>query len=302
MKAAEVPLAVAAGVATASALDLKVEDAVVLHDSNRLAVRLLPCDVLARVAPVAHQAGAAFEVEVARRLAETDSPVAELDPRVEPRVYVRDGFAVTLWTYYEPVPSGDVAPREYAHALERLHDGMRPLDLTAPHFTDRVEEAQRLVGNRARTPGLTDADRELLSNTLRRLRRVIVDRGATEQLLHGEPHHGNLLRTKRGLLFIDLETCCRGPIEFDIAHCAPLASMRSGTSWYIGARMPEVVSANYPAADLEVVRACWILMLAMVATWRWDRRDHFPNGRQIGVEFLSELRAALDRYGLDVQG
>jgi hypothetical protein len=42
-------------------------------------------------------------------------------------------------------------------------------------------------------------------------------------------------------------------------------------------------------------------MLAMVAAWRWDCRDHFPNGRQMGVEFVSELRAALERYGLDVQ-
>src|SRR3989440_6254611 len=104
MKASDVPRAVAATKSSASALDLRVDDAVVLHDSNRLAVRLLPCDVLARVAPVAHRAGAAFEVEVARRLAETGSPVAELEPRAEPRVYLRDGFAVTLWTYYQPVP------------------------------------------------------------------------------------------------------------------------------------------------------------------------------------------------------
>lgn len=302
MKAADVQLAIAAGVATASAFDLKVEDAVVLHDSNRLTVRLLPCDVLARVAHVAHRAGSAFEVEVARQLAETDGPVAELDPRVEPRVYVRDGFAVTLWTYYEPVRSRDIGPREYARALERLHDGMRSINLTAPHFTDRVEEAQQLVGNPAHTPELGGADRELLSNTLRSLRRAIVDRGATEQLLHGEPHPGNLLRTKNGLLFADLETCCRGPIEFDIAHCAPLAPARAGISWYADPRMPEVVCANYPAADLEVVRACWVLMLAMVAAWRWDRSDHFPNGRRMGIEFLSALRAALDRYGLDVQG
>jgi hypothetical protein len=300
MQTSHVQSAVGAAMATATALDLKVEDAVVLQESNRLAVRLLPCDVLARVAPGAHHAGAAFEVEVARRLAETDSPVAELDRRVEPRVYVRDSFAVTLWTYYEPVMSRDIAPREYAHALERLHDGMRPIDLTAPRFTDRVEEAQRLVGNRAHTPELADADRELLSNALRSLRRAIVDRGATEQLLHGEPHSGNLLKTKRGLLFIDLETCCRGPIEFDIAHCSPLDSARADTSWYVDARMPEVVGTNYHAADLELVRACWVLMLAMVATWRWDRRDRFPNGRRMGVEFLSGLRAALDRYGLDV--
>ncbi len=163
-----------------------------------LAMRLLPCDVLARVAHVAHQAGAKFEVEVAHRLAETDSPVAELDPRAEPRVYVHDAFAVTLWTYYEPVLSRDVAPPEYGQALERLHAGMRQADVTAPHFTDRVAEAQRLVGTRAHTPELGEADRELLSNTLRRLRRAIGDRGADEQLLHGEPHPGRWHRHQRG--------------------------------------------------------------------------------------------------------
>ena len=173
MKALEVPRAVAAGMSTASALDLRVDDAVLLHDSNRLVLRLLPCDVLVRVAQVAHQTAAEFEVEVARRLAETDSPVAGLELRVEPRVYVRDGFAVTLWTYYEPVASRDVAPPEYAQALEQLHAGMRQIDLTAPHFTDRVAEAQRLVGNRAQTPELADAERELLTNTLRSLPRVI---------------------------------------------------------------------------------------------------------------------------------
>ena len=278
MKASELPRAVAAGMSAASALDLRVDDAVVLHNSNRLAVRLLPCDVLARVAQVVHHAGTALELEVARRLAETDGPVADLEPRVEPRVYVRDGFAVTLWTYYEPVPPRNVAPSEYAQALERLHAGMRQIDVTAPHFTERVAEAQSLVGNRAHTPELADADRELLSNTLRSLRRAIGDRGADEQLLHGEPHPGNLLRTKKGLLFVDLETCCRGPVEFDIAHA------------------PEEVNEHYPAADQDLVRECRILMLAMIATWRWDRDDQFPNGRQLGTEWLSQIRAALDHH------
>jgi hypothetical protein len=281
MKASEVPRAVAAGMTTASALDLRVDDAAVVRDSNRLAVRLLPCDVLARVAHVAQQAGAEFEAEVARRLAETDSPVAELEPRVEPRVYVRDGFAVTLWTYYEPVPSRDVAPPEYSQALQRLHAGMRQIDVAAPHFTDRVAEAQWLAGNRAQTPELADAERDLLTNTLRSLRRAIDDRGAGEQLLHGEPHPGNLLRTKNGLLFVDLETCCRGPVEFDIAHA------------------PEEVGDHYPAANQDLLRECRILTLAMIATWRWDRDDQLPNGRQLGTEWLSQIRAALDRYGLD---
>jgi hypothetical protein len=108
---------------TASALDLTVDDAVVLQNSNKLAVRLLPCDVLARVAPLARQV-AQFEVELAQQLAETESPVAALEPRVEPRAYEREGFVVTLWTYYEPVTPREVSSADYAKALERLHAGM----------------------------------------------------------------------------------------------------------------------------------------------------------------------------------
>jgi len=276
MQASEVPRAVAAALSSASALGLMVDDAIVLHNSNRLVLRLLPCDVVARVANVVHQPGAAFEVELAQRLANIESPVAALEPRVEPRVYVRDGFVVTLWTYYEPVPR-EVAPAEYAHALERLHAGMRQIDMATPHFTDRVAEAQRLVNSPDYTPDLPDADRELLTNTLRRLRRAVVEWGGAQQLLHGEPHPGNLLRTKNGLLFADLETACRGPVEFDIAH------------------VPEEVSEHYPDVDQALLGECRILMLAMVAAWRWDRDDQFPNGRRAAAELLSEMRTALER-------
>jgi Ser/Thr protein kinase RdoA (MazF antagonist) len=266
---------------TASALDLTVDDAKVLHNSNKLALRLLPCDVFARVAHVGHEV-AQLEVELALRLAETESPVAALEPRVEPRVYERDGFAVTLWTYYEPLSPREVLPADYANALERLHAGMRKLDVTTPHFTDRVAEAQQLVASRDRTPALANADRELLSNTLRILRRAIGERGAEEQLLHGEPHPGNVLRTKTGLRFIDLETCCRGPVEFDLAH------------------VPEGVSERYPDADQDLLRECRILVLAMVAAWRWDPGDQLPNGQRAARELLGALREGPPWPALDV--
>jgi Ser/Thr protein kinase RdoA (MazF antagonist) len=255
----------------ASALGLTVDDAIVLQNSNKLAVRLLPCEVLARVAPLAQQV-AQFEVELAQRLAETESPVAALEPRVEPRVYERDGFVITLWTYYDPVTPPEVSPADYANALERLHAGMRKLDVTTPHFTDRVAEAQQLVASRDQTPALADADRELLSSTLRSIRRTIADRGAAEQLLHGEPHPGNVLSTKNGPLFIDLETCCRGPVEFDLAH------------------VPEAVIEHYPDVDQELLGECRGLVLAMVAAWRWDAGDQFPNGQRAARELVSTLR------------
>lgn len=156
---------------------------------------------------------------------------------------------------------------------------MRELDVPTTRFTDRVEQAQRLVANRDRTPALADADRKLLGDTLRNLRRAIAERGAPEQLLHGEPHPGNVLTTKNGLLFIDLETCCRGPVEFDLAHA------------------PEEVGEHYPGVDQDLLRECRILVLAMITAWRWDRADQLPNGRQLGTEWLGQIRAALDRNG-----
>jgi hypothetical protein len=283
MQASEVARAVAAVMSIASALELTVDDAIVLHNSNKLTLRVLPCDVLARVAPVAHQI-AQFEVELAQRLVESGCPGAALEPRVEPCVYERDGFVVTLWTYYEPVTSPAVSPADYATALQRLHAGMRTLDVPAPHFTDRVDQAQQLVASRDHTPALADADRELLGDTLQALRRGIGERGGAEQLLHGEPHPGNLLTTNNGLLFIDLETCCRGPVEFDLAHA------------------PEEVSEHYPRADRDLLRECRILVLAMITTWRWDQGDQLPNGRRLGTEWLGQIRAAPERTGLDVYG
>lgn len=281
MHVSEVPRAVAAALSTASALGLNADDAVVLHDSNRLTLRLLPGDVLARVTPLVPGARqvAQFEVELARRLAASGCPVATLDPRVEPRLHERDGFAITFWTYYEPATPHQISPADYAEALGRLHSGMREVDVTTPHFTERIELAQQLLAQHDRTPALADADRELLAHTLRSMGRAVHERGAAEQLLHGEPHPGNILSTSGGLLFIDFETCCRGPVEFDLAHA------------------PEEVGEHSPGADRELLRECRILSLAIVTVWRWDRTDQFPDGHRLGTQWLHQIRTALDRHG-----
>jgi thiamine kinase-like enzyme len=185
---------------SASLLGLAANDAAVLHNSNKLTLRLQPCDVLARVAPAAHQV-ARFEVDVAQRLAEVGSPVAALA-----------------------------------------------------------------------SPGLADPDRVFLASTLDRMRRAVSESGRPEQLLHGEPHPGNLLLTRTGPLFIDFETCCRGPIEFDLAHA------------------PDEVADQYAGVHHRLLRHCRTLMLAMITAWRWDRDDRFPDGHRLGIEWLNELR------------
>jgi aminoglycoside phosphotransferase (APT) family kinase protein len=213
----------------------------------------------------------ATEVEVVKRLAENDSPVAGLDPRVEPRVFVHDGFAITLWTYFAPVrrmlPSAD-----YAQVLECLHAGLRQIDVPTPHFMDRVAATQQDVASRDVTPDLAETDRALLANTLRDLSETIVNRRAAEQILHGEPHPGNVLKTKNGPLFMDFEDSVHGPVEFDLA-------------W-----VPKEVSERYPDADQALVGEFRGVVLAMIAAHRWSRDDQHPSGRQSGVAFLNALR------------
>ncbi|MPY58580.1 phosphotransferase [Streptomyces spongiae] len=279
MEPSELRHAVQAARATASELGLQVDDAIVIHNSDRVALRLLPCDVLARVAPSRHLAGTEFEVEVAHRLADVDAPVGELDPRVEPRVYVRDAFAVSLWTYYEPVGS-EIAPADYADVFLRHHAALRQVDLDAPHFTDRIAGALRVVNDREQSPELSDSDRELLSDTLSGLSAAAAIDTGGDQLLHGEPHPGNLLNTRRGPLFVDLATCCRGPIEFDLAHA------------------PEEVGEHYAGADHGLIHQCRALNWAMFSAWRWRRDDQMPDRDHWRVDGLNRVRAALDRCGL----
>jgi phosphotransferase family enzyme len=281
MHATESRRALAATLAIAASLGLDAREAIVLQDSDKVTARLRPCDTVARVA-LADRQIARFEVGLGRRLAAARCPVAALDPRVEPSVYERDGVVVTFWTYYDTAGTGEISPAGYARALGQLHAGLRTVDATTPHFTDRVAEAAQLVTSTRLTPALAGADRKLLASTLDNRSEAILASGAAEQLLHGEPHPGNLLNTPGGPVFIDLETCCRGPVEFDVAH------------------VPETVSARYADADPRLVTECRALVLAMVAAWRSDARDQFPAGHQARQGLLAALRGGPPWPALDV--
>jgi hypothetical protein len=159
---------------------------------------------------------------------------------------------------------------------------MRKIDVTTPHFMDRVADTQHWVENRGHTPDLSDADREVLADALRNLSRSIVERGATEQLLHGEPHPWNVLGARSGPLFIDFENCVRGPVEYDLG-------------W-----VPKDVAERYPGADQELVRDCRGLMVAIVAVSHWRWYDQHP-GNAGRAEWLSAVREGPPWSALDAR-
>ncbi|MGY9074332.1 MAG: phosphotransferase [Acidimicrobiales bacterium] len=174
----------------------------------------------------------------------------------------------SFWTHYDGGSGEQLQPADQVNALDRLHAGMRNVDVATPHFTDRVAEAEHLVANSARAPGLDGAGRALPLDTLGSARQTIDRANATEQLLHGEPHPGNVLNTAEGPGFIDLETCCRGLVEFDLAH------------------VPRAVFRRYPNVDHDLLHEYRRLVHAMVAAWRWDVDDQFPDGLRHGHNIL----------------
>jgi hypothetical protein len=273
MQASDVSRAKAVAATVATSLGLSVDRTVVVHNSNLLALRLLPCDAFARVGSGGVATALAFEVELARRLTDVEAPVAALDPRVEACVYELDGFAWTLWTHYESLCPSDEIPLDYASELRQLHLGFGQIDVAAPSFMDRVASARQTVVSADRMGAHAEEDRELLVATLQSLGDQIARSGSPEQLLHGEPHPGNVLATADGMRFIDLETCCRGPVEFDVAHT------------------PEPVSERYPGADKELLAQCRGLVLAVAAAWRWDPADELPNGQRAERELVRALRS-----------
>ncbi|MDN5688669.1 MAG: phosphotransferase [Brachybacterium sp.] len=258
-----------------ASLELDDEEAVVLHDSNRLTVLLLPCDLVARIGPIS-PGGAELEIDRALRLAAVGAPVGTLDPRTPPRVHVRDGFEITLWAHHAQRSDRELSPACYADALARLHMAMREADLDVPPLSERVGSALSLVDDPGRTPRLTGPDRAFLHETLIGLGAEIERRG-THQVLHGEPHPGNILDTAEGPLFIDLETCCTGPVEFDLAHA------------------PTDVAAHYPGLDTDLLADCRILSWALATSWRWDRDDSLPSGERLGAEWLQHVREMMSR-------
>ena len=270
MEKPDITCAIGAATSIAASLGLAADDAIVLHNSNKLTLRMAPCDVVARVTFGEHEA-ARLELDRARALALAGCPVGTTDPRVDPLVYTRDGFAVTLWTYHEPAMT-PLSPVEYASALALLHAGMRTINLASARFIDRIAAAQQIVADPDLSPELAAPDRELLADRLADLLGLVGPERDQEQLLHGEPHPGNVLATRSGAVFIDFETLCRGPVEFDLAH------------------VPEAVCEHYLGINLELLDACRQLVLAMVAAWRWRIGDQFPNRRQWGHGLVRALR------------
>lgn len=131
-----------------------------------------------------------------------------------------------------------VALRELHAALARLSADLRS---RLPAYTHDLPWIRSLLSDSRRLAALRSDDRELLAGTFDRLRRLLDEQAtpATHIAIHGSPHSYNVLQVDGEPRFIDFETTCTGPMEWDLAHvdsasggrllwlCAGMASLKT---------------------------------------------------------------------------
>lgn len=218
--------AVTAAVAVARAHGVRCAAPEVLANKANTLVRLAPAPFVARVATTTGllRGGArdalAREVALARYLAEAGAPVVPPAGALPPGPHVRDGLAMTLWPYFPAAPDGPQTPGpdRFGGMLRELHDVLAgypgPLPYLGTPYGDIAAVLDGALPPGA-APELTAGRRRELGERFARLR-VALD-GRPGRPLHGDAHPGNLLPTRHGWRWNDLEDTCAGPVEWDLA-------------------------------------------------------------------------------------
>jgi hypothetical protein len=247
-------------------------DPLLLQETNNTVVWLRPEPVVAKVAVRAHsQVDLRLEYAVAAELAALDAAIARPMPATPPVTHAGTGFVVTFWERIEGPDRTDVPAPELAGSLRSLHTALNRTEVALPPFSAMLVKAREVLDNDAVMAALPLEDRTFL--------RDVYDRGliALEGVrfdgrrLHGEPHNGNRIETSTGLRWIDFESCCCGPLEWDLAF-----------------QPPEVVRL-FPEADGGLLALLRRLNSARVATWCWAGARH-PEMRHHGAQHISLLR------------
>lgn len=261
--------AIQAAVKVAAAFGVQVKEPVPLRSTNNTVVWLRPAVIVAKVG-VGHHGRLADELQVAMELTVVGGPVVPPASEIPQIVHRRGGFEVSFWRYYPQPPDGVIIPSaQIGGALRKLHASLGQISAGArerlPSFLDELGAVRALLCDPSRLGLLAERDRILLLHAFDRLAadlRIGI-RSGVQRVIHGSPHRQNVLLAEGKPRFIDFETVCVGPIEWDSAHLEPDVAREYGAP------------LNGP---LE--RACRDMASVKTAAWCWadasrgDLRDH----------------------------
>lgn len=202
---------------------ITVEKPVPLRSTNNTVAWLYPAPIVAKVA-TGRDSRAHTELKIAQELAVLGAPVVHPAPEMPQVVHSRNGFEVTFWRYHAQRASPEIPAGRIAGALRQLHAALAKISPAVrarlPSYMQELDSARSLLAEPDGLPALFAPDRRLLAATFDRLQAEMVALVTSNDIrvLHGGPHSYNVLVVDGEPTFIDLETACTGPVEWDLAY------------------------------------------------------------------------------------
>ena len=312
--------ALAAALDIARSVGIDCRYPVVMKDSYNAVIHLRPSPIVARVATltsvVRENVGqhVAREIAVANFLAAssaaggtrrhhgrsgpaTAAAVAPPTSTIPPGPYESDGMWLSLWDYIAHTPHRRPADVEVAPRLAELHELLRGYDGPGVPLEAAFDDLDRLVSFLSATGVTLGVDVGLLESELVRARTGLAAGGYDySQALHGDAHAGNMLVTPNGVVWVDFEETCIGPVEWDLA-CLSYRNSEPNQLIERYWRECDTEVAGRPGVDSEglrsLIRARWVEAVA----WTSCLAIHRPDRRNQAEAFVREWLDWLRRGG-----
>jgi len=271
---------VAVASAVARALGLNGVEPVVLHVSGHTTVRLAPWPIVARVLSTfeleSMMPGVRRELQVAQHLAVKGAPAVAptVDPPPGPHVF--GSATVTLWRFVaQRKARGRADALAAGRALHALHAALSDFPGELPMFTEDLDQCAGLLADGQALQALADAERAFLVGSLDELRAGLSLGGLRLSPLHGDAHLGNVMMTKAGPVWADLESACLGPLEWELTS------------------LPGAARAAFAPLDKPLFRRLSLLRSLVVSVWCFYHAERSPELRSTAEHHLRRLRRGL---------
>ena len=266
--------AVDAALDVAARLGMDVIDPQLLRSTNNTVIWLQPTPVVAKVAPK----GSGLlerELVVVSALGPMGAPVVAPLDVAGSMVHHSGRWTVTFWPYHAQT---GVTPDPIAlgRALERLHhvldEAARREAWSLPSWDKGPHDVITRLGDEGFAPALNAGDRTLLTQVLDRSHEI-AEMSTCQRALHGSPHGFNVLMVDGEPMFIDFETVCYGPVEWDLCHLEPS----------VAKRYP-------PGYNDEALRLARLVVSAMTSALCWEGIDRGEDMRSHAEHHLAVVR------------
>lgn len=234
------PLEAAASLADEHGLHYDEID-VLKHGSNLL-VRLAPAPVVLRIATftaLIRDTAVPYlerEVSLLSYLASVGASVMRPSDLLPPGPHVVGGWAMSAWRYVVHERGAVPDPITTLHMLDELHAALRAYPGELPLLNPAADDLDRALRFAVRHDVYSAAQAEDLRGRRDLVMAHLLSLVPQSQALHGDAFPRNSLLSPHGLVWIDLEDCCSGPVLWDLA-----VLIRQGG----GERVADIVRRRY---------------------------------------------------------